>query len=79
MCMFLTILYFGFAALTFAYSNKIIKENEIDLRDNGDGQVRNHHQTSFTGFIDNRFDVRSSNGKQNGYVVPQETVSSVLV
>ena len=51
----------------------------MDLRDDGSGQLRNHYQTTFTGFIDNRFDVRSSNGKQNGYVVPQQTGGSVLV
>jgi len=77
MCMFLTILYFGFGALIFFYRNSIVKENELDMREEENGSFnRNTHQTSYTGYIDNRFDVRSS-GKQSGYVVPiQQTGGS---
>jgi hypothetical protein len=70
MCMFLTIIYFAFGALTYAYRNTIIKENEMDIElEENYAQGRSHLQTSYTGYIDNRFDVRSST-KQTGYVVP---------
>ena len=57
--------------------NSIVKENELDMREEENGSFnRNTHQTSYTGYIDNRFDVRSS-GKQSGYVVPiQQTGGS---
>ena len=68
MCMFLTVLYFAFGALAFAYSHSIVRENEMDMRDEQHG-ANNHNHASYTGFIDNRFDVRSS-ANQSGYVVP---------
>ena len=32
MCMFLTVLYAGFAALVFAYSDDLLEENQNDIR-----------------------------------------------
>lgn len=47
MCMFLTVLYAGFAGLTFAFSKSVLKELEEDERDDGQqmyhNMLQNHH------------------------------------
>jgi hypothetical protein len=88
MCMFLTFLYIGFSALTFAYSDAICKENEMDIRDEQFYPQHNHHHQQqqhhhlhhqiSSGYIDNRFDVRSHK-QQTGYVVPQTGGSGSLI
>jgi hypothetical protein len=85
----LTVLYIGFSALTFAYSDAICRENEMDMRDEQLYLQHNHHhhqqvqrphlhQQISSGYIDNRFDVRSHK-QQTGYVVPQTGASGTLI
>ena len=73
MCMFLTILYAGFAALVFAFSNSVLEENQADIADDNLHRQQPH---GYSGYIDNRFDVRPS-GK-NGFVGPQGSSDSRL-
>ena len=72
MCMFLTVLYAGFAALVFTFSNSVLEENQVDADD--DAQHQQPH--GYSGYIDDRFDVRPS-GK-NGFVAPQGSSDSRL-
>ena len=75
MCMFLTILYAGFSALVFTYSNDLILENEEDerreaLRPSDDHEMR--------GYIGNKFTVKSptsmsANNEQQAYIQPSES------
>ena len=71
MCMFLTVLYAGFAALTFAFSRSVLEELDQDERLDALASTRskNTHFTAGTtysnGYIGERFDVR---GK--GFVTP---------
>lgn len=58
MCMFLTVLYASFAALTFTYSSAIIEEHEADARD--ELLITNRkvlHYNGYDGYIGERFDV----------------------
>lgn len=59
MCMFLTVIYAGFAALTFSFSQSIIEEHADDLRDQALNISRNiqPHYNGYDGFIGERFDV----------------------
>lgn len=66
LCMFLTVIYAGFAALTFAYSSSVMEEHAMDereelilsTRDKGVG-----HFNGYGGYIGERFDVgRTRNG-----------------
>ena len=43
MCMFLTVLYAGFAALTFSFSHSIIEEHEADEREEAAMMAAAHH------------------------------------
>lgn len=73
MCMFLTIIYVGFAALVFAFSNSFLEENLADLGDEARNRSASH---GYSGYIDERFDIRPS-GK-NGFVAPQDSSDSRL-
>lgn len=58
MCMFLTVLYASFAALTFTYSKSIIEEHEADARQQSSISSRKVlHYNGYDGYIGERFDV----------------------
>jgi len=61
MCMFLTILYAGFAALVFTYSNDLIRENEEDERQEA-LQPSERHNDDMNGYIGNKFTVQGGTG-----------------
>jgi hypothetical protein len=74
MCMFLTVLYAGFAGLTFAYSKSILDELLEDEREEATKSSRNnknptHFIGGYDGYIGDRFDVRR-NGVTPGFVAP---------
>jgi hypothetical protein len=69
MCMFLTVVYAGFAALTFAFSHSVMEENNADAREEAYSHNRKSSTGMFTsGYIGERFDVRP----QGGFVAPSE-------
>jgi hypothetical protein len=74
LCMVLTVLYAGFAALTFAYANGVIEEHTIDEREEAMISTRNktvHFNAGYDGYIGERFDVgRPRNGGPAGFVSP---------
>jgi hypothetical protein len=72
MCMVLTVLYGGFAAMAYAFAHDVLTENEQDLSDRQHGQ---HHQ-GYSGYIDNRFDVHPSS--KAGFVGAQGSGDSGL-
>lgn len=60
LCMVLTVLYFGFAALSFSFANSVIEEHEYDEREEAMISTRskvNPHFTGYDGYIGERFDV----------------------
>lgn len=66
MCMVLTVLYAGFAALTFAFSQSILEEMAADEHEEALQSTRtpktNHFVTpggGYDGYIGERFDMRS--------------------
>ena len=74
MCMFLTVLYAGFAALTFSFSHSIIEEHAADEREEAlaaahqySSKMTPHHHVGFNsngynGYIGERFDVHRGRG-----------------
>ena len=67
MCMFLTVLYAGFAGLTFSYSKSVIDELLEDERDEAMKSSRStknptHFVGGYDGYIGDRFDVRRNQG-----------------
>jgi hypothetical protein len=71
LCMVLTVIYAGFAALTFAYSNGVIDEYIMDEREEQlmlSTRNKNvvHFNTGYDGYIGERFDV----GRPTGFVSP---------
>jgi hypothetical protein len=67
MCMFLTVVYAGFAALTFAFSHSVLEENNADARVESYYDTRKISSNMFSsGYIGERFDVRP----QSGFVAP---------
>lgn len=65
MCMFLTVVYAGFAALTFAFSHSIIEENNADAREeslSSSAMSKSTNPIFSSGYIGERFDVRPSGG-----------------
>ena len=77
MCMFLTVLYAGFAGLTFAFSKSLLEELLIDDREemsNRNKTLSSHNTTHFVGghhhfndgYIGERFDVRRPNSVVGG-------------
>mmetsp|Transcript_4922 Transcript_4922/g.7495 ORF Transcript_4922/g.7495 Transcript_4922/m.7495 type:complete len:259 (-) Transcript_4922:126-902(-) len=68
LCMFLTILYAGFAALVFTYSADLLKENEEDERQ--EALKPSDEEEHMRGYIGNKFTVQSpgsSAGVSDGY------------
>jgi hypothetical protein len=60
LCMVLTVLYFGFAALAFSFANNVIDEHEDDEREEALNSTRSKVHPRFTGYdgyIGERFDV----------------------
>jgi hypothetical protein len=79
LCMFLTVMYAGFAALTYAYSGSVIEEHAWDeredrllsARDKGVGHFNGFH----SGYIGERFDVGRSRNEPTGFAVAQATLA----
>jgi hypothetical protein len=72
--MFLTVLYAGFAALTFAFAHNILDEHALDEREESmlsSTRNKNTHFNGYDGYIGERFDVhgRTRNGP-GGFVSP---------
>lgn len=91
MCMFLTVLYASFAALTFAFSKDVLTEMSADYSDNYDppeasafavsSSIRNKGTSHFLGagydgYIGERFDVRPANA--SGFVAPTHPSDGTL-
>ena len=65
MCMVLTVLYAGFAALTFAFSKAVLSEMAEDEHEDALNSTRSknaHFVTGYDGYIGERFDVRPNSG-----------------
>jgi hypothetical protein len=62
LCMFLTILYAGFAALSFVFSTAVLEELAIDEQaeamTGSQRKATNHFVGGYDGYIGERFDVR---------------------
>lgn len=74
MCMVLTVLYAGFAGLTFAFSRSVLDELDEDERLEALSSNRNTNShftagTTYNGYIGERFDVRRVNTQ--GFVTPK--------
>jgi hypothetical protein len=74
MCMVLTVLYAGFAALTFVFSKAVLTEmaedeNEDPLNSTRSKNKNAHFVTGYDGYIGERFDVRPN----PGFVAPKAT------
>lgn len=79
MCMFLTIIYAGYAALVFALSNALLDENRADARNEA---LSPSAPNRALGYIhgDHRFDVPGANDISNNtttFVKPQQSDSSL--
>eukprot|EP00558_Chaetoceros_sp_UNC1202_P006801 CAMPEP_0197234310 /NCGR_PEP_ID=MMETSP1429-20130617/2079_1 /TAXON_ID=49237 /ORGANISM="Chaetoceros sp., Strain UNC1202" /LENGTH=260 /DNA_ID=CAMNT_0042692681 /DNA_START=72 /DNA_END=854 /DNA_ORIENTATION=+ len=82
LCMFLTILYAGFAALVFSYSGELIKENEEDARREA-LQPSDYDGAEMEGYIGDKFTVNSAgvgnhvggNTEHTGYIQTTQTSS----
>ena len=76
LCMFLTVLYAGFAALTYAYSNAVMSEHAMDEREEAMLSTRNKpgRFDTYGGYIGERFDVgrprTGPTGFDTGFVSP---------
>lgn len=72
MCMFLTVLYAGFAALTFAFANAIMDEHAMDEREEAMLSTRNKagHFNGYDGYIGERFDVGMPRNGPGAFVSP---------
>ena len=73
LCMFLTILYAGFAALIFTYSADLIRENEEDEREmalSPSDPINGQRNDEMSGYIGNKFTVRSPASDQGSYIRP---------
>ena len=73
LCMFLTVVYASFAALTFTYANSIMEEHILDEREEAMLSTRNKtgHFNGYDGYIGERFDVgRPRNSGPAGFVSP---------
>jgi hypothetical protein len=79
MCMFLTVLYAGFAGLTFAFSKSILEELLIDEREEASRKTssnRSHFVGGYNdGYIGERFDVRRPG--TGGFVAPPPDTSII--
>jgi hypothetical protein len=72
MCMFLTVIYAAFAALTYTYSKDVLEEMEDDERNELQMTSPRNSTAGFVGgydgYIGERFDVRRTT---SGFVAPQ--------
>mmetsp|Transcript_5842 Transcript_5842/g.14570 ORF Transcript_5842/g.14570 Transcript_5842/m.14570 type:complete len:272 (+) Transcript_5842:105-920(+) len=83
MCMVLTVLYAGFAALTLAYATNIIEEHAADERDEtimmtSTGNKSVHFNSGYDGYIGERFGVGQPRNGPAGFVSkspPESTLS----
>lgn len=66
MCMFLTVLYAGFAATVYAFAQLVLDENEEDMESHRLQHQQQAHRHNYSGYIDNRFDVHPSKPSVNG-------------
>lgn len=73
MCVFLTVLYAGFAGLTFTFSKAVLGEMTADFHEDGLSSTRSkktsHFVGGYDGYIGERFDVRPNS--TSGFVAPQ--------
>lgn len=68
MCIFLTVLYASFAALTFSFSNSVLEELAMDERQEALASTRSkgtHFVSGYEGYIGDRFGIRNG-----GFVAP---------
>jgi len=79
LCMFLTVLYAGFAALTFAYANTVMAEHTMDEREEAMLSTRNKagHFNGYDGYIGERFDVGRPRNGPAGFVSPSAPESTL--
>lgn len=77
LCMFLTILYAGFSALVFTYSNDLIRENEEDERREALKPSDEEETNIVEGYIGNKFTVESTprTTMETGYLVQKSDSS----
>jgi len=73
MCMVLTVIYAGFAALTLTYATNVIDEYAVDERDEAImmTSTRNktiHFNAGYDGYIGERFDVVRPRNGPGGFV-----------
>ena len=72
LCMVLTVLYAGFAALTFAFAKSVMEEHTMDERE--ESMLSNRHKqghfNGYDGYIGERFDVGRSRNGPAGFVSP---------
>jgi len=76
LCMFLTILYAGFAALVFTYSADLLRENEEDERQ--EALKPSDEEEPMRGYIGNKFTVQSPGsaaGVSDGYYQAHDSES----
>lgn len=87
MCMFLTVLYAGFAGLSFAFSKSVLEELVSDEREEVSARNKilssSNHPTHFVGghhyndgYIGERFDVRRQSGP-GGFSAPAPDTSII--
>jgi hypothetical protein len=75
--MVLTVLYAGFAALTFSFANSVIEEHENDEREEAMESTRskaNSHFSGYDGYIGERFDVGRQTNGPSGFSGPSTTL-----
>ena len=73
MCMVLTVLYAGFAALTLAYATNVIEEHAADEREEtimmtSTGNKSVHFNSGFDGYIGERFGIGRPRNGPAGFV-----------
>jgi len=76
MCVFLTLLYAGFAALTFSFAHNVIQEQEQDVLEEARMPRKNTGTFGYNGYIGERFDVARS--KRSAGFVPQTSPDATL-
>lgn len=77
LCMFLTVLYAGFAALTYAYSTSLVEEHALDEREGQILSTRDKGVANFNGYggyIGERFDVGRTRNGPTGFA-PEATLA----
>lgn len=71
MCLFLTVMYASFAALTYVWSKTVLMEMSADEHEEALASTRSktsHFVGAYDGYIGERFDMRPSNV---GFVAPK--------